>query len=271
MRAYDITQSLQDLRYLCWDESSQPSGLGGARPKAREGTGANAVYYKLSSFSERGGVGGWEVANQLLCTRLGRELGFPMADCRLLRALVHIGGEEEEAWVLRSKSYRSAGERAMPLEDFCELAGLPGEDPLDTCRRMGWEEQLAQVMLLDYLTANRGRDSSSFEVLCSAKGSYRLSPLTGGSFSLGSAFPRQLWRLDPLADLPTRNYLGSSSLFENLSLLPACFEPKAIDPASRRVLLQGLDNAAPETAAFQEGSWQIIWRRWQEYARLRGL
>lgn len=271
MRAYDITHSVQDLRYLSWDEVSQPSGLGGARLKAREGTGAGAVYYKLSSFSEKGGVFGWEAANQLLCTRVARELGFPTADCRMVRALVRIGELETETWVLRSRSYRGASERAMPLEDFCELAALPGEGPLELCLRMGWEEQLGQMLLLDYLTANRGRDASGLEVLCSTQGKYRLSPLTGGSFSLVSAFPRQLWRLDPLADLPTCNFIGGSSLLENLSLLPAGFSPKPLTRASRRPLMSGLGEVAPEPASFQEGSWQIIWGRWQEYARLRGL
>ncbi|MGN0073358.1 MAG: hypothetical protein ACI36W_06165 [Coriobacteriales bacterium] len=268
MRAYDITHSVQDLRYLCWDESSQPSGLGGPKLKAREGTGANAVYYKLSSFSEKSGVYGWELANQLVCTRLAQELGFPASDCRLLRALVRIGDAEIETWVLRSKSYRRTGETSLSLQEFCELAGLPGEGPLELCLRMGWGEQVAQVIVLDYLTANRGRDTSSFEVLRSAGGRYRLSPLTGGSFSLGSAFPRQLWRLDPLADLPTCNYLGSTSLRENLSLLPAGFAPKPLSTASKRTLLKGLDAVAPKAADFQEGSWHIIWRRWQEYARL---
>ena len=48
MRINDITLATQDLRYLSWDECRSPSGMVGARPKAREGTGANAVYYKLA-------------------------------------------------------------------------------------------------------------------------------------------------------------------------------------------------------------------------------
>lgn len=271
MRAYDVTHSLQDLSYLSWDETSCPSGMGGVRPKAREGTGPGAVYYKLSSYSERSGVTGWENANQLLCARVARELGFSAADCRLVRAHITLGGKQQEAWVLRSKSYRAAGERAISLEDFFELEAKAGETPLELCCRMGWEEQAGQIMLLDYLTANRGRDSSSIEVICAADGALRLAPLIGGSQSLGSAFPRQLWRLDPLADLPTSNVLGTSSLLSNLELLPAGLSPKPLTRASKRTLLKGLEGVVPEQAAFLEGSWQIIWRRWQEYARLRGL
>ena len=271
MRAYDITHSLQDLRYLTWDEASQPSGLGGPKPKAREGTGPNAVYYKLPAYNENAGSCGWDTANQLLCTRLARELGFATADCHLVHALVHIDGRELETWVLRSKSYREPGERAISLKDFFEMRCLPGEGLLAFCRRMGWGQQLGRMALLDYLSANRGRDSASLELLCSAEGAYRLAPLTGGSFSLTSAFPRRLWRLDPLADLPASSYPGGSSLFECMALASEGLDVTPLTPASKRRLTKGLEEVTPAGSEFLEGSWHIIWKRWEEYARLRDL
>ena len=271
MRINDITLATQDLRYLSWDECRSPSGMGGARPKAREGTGANAVYYKLAPLDGTRRAQGPENANQLLCTRLARMLGFPTADCRLLRARVVFGGEELETWVLRSKSYRSAGERGMSLEDFCNAEAVAGENPAEFCLRMGWGEQLGRIALLDYLTANRGRDGSGIEVLCDPRGHLRLSPLTGGSFSLCSAFPRRLWRLDPLAELPSAGFPKSGSLQDNLALVPGDLTVEPLRPSSRRELMRNMDAAFNGDDDLLEGSWQIIWRRWQRYARVRGV
>lgn len=268
-RAYDIVKATQDLTYLQWDECAQPSGLGGQRIKAREGTGANAVYYKLCRPNPIRGINGVECFGELISSRLMALLGISAAPCQLVHATVCLGGMRMQGWVTRSKSYRKPGEQAMPLDLFWELTAQPGETPLDLCLRMGWEREVGQLALVDYLTATRGRNGSNLEVIRDATGAFRLAPFWGLGFSLAAAFPSETWRVNATADIDTENFLGSRSLEENLSLVPAGLTLPEPTGATRRVLMQGLKGLPP--GAYLEGSWQIIKRRLEHYARLRHL
>ncbi len=224
MRAYDITKSTQDLRYLTWDERSQPSGLAMVEPTAREGTGSRAVIYRLPSRLFRETRLAVEAVNELVACRLMDFLGVPHVDTRLINALVCIDGKECNYWLSRYKGLRAAGEQAVPLDLFFELRGERGESPLDMCVRMGWAFPVAQIMLVDYLTANRGRSGNELRVLRDNDGHCSLAPIMGGRYALASAFTSQTWRVNATADLSTANYLGAQSLEENLQWAVGVFK-----------------------------------------------
>lgn len=224
MRAYDITKSTQDLRYLTWDERSQPSGLAMVEPTAREGTGSRAVIYRLPSRLFRETRLAVEAVNELVACRLMDFLGVPHVDTRLINALVCIDGQECNYWLSRYKGLRAAGEQAVPLDLFFELRGERGESPLDMCVRMGWAFPVAQIMLVDYLTANRGRSGNELRVLRDNDGHCSLAPIMGGRYALASAFASQTWRVNATADLSTANYLGAQSLEENLQWAVGVFK-----------------------------------------------
>lgn len=287
MRAYDITKAQQDLRYLSWNEHDNPSGLHVQDATAREGTGTRAILYRAPSVR----VGLRSVppdgANELVACRLMDALKIPHADTRLINALVCIAGEERPLWVTRYKKLRGAGVRFMPLEAFFELRGQQGESPLDFCARMGWELQVAQMMLIDYLTANRTRSARELYVQVNPHGSFNLAPLMGGRVALSSSFNASTWRVNAMADLSTSNYLGSASLEENLHWALKVFEKtgafpdvvhepavdltlpcKILTGRTRRELFRSLESVYCSGSAQLEGSWQVIRRRWEHYARL---
>ena len=80
-----------------------------------------------------------------------------------------------------------------------------------------------------------------------------------------------LWRLDPLAELPSAGFPKSGSLQDNLALVPGDLPVEPLRPSSRRELMRNMDAAFNGDDDLLEGSWQIIWRRWQRYARVRGV
>lgn len=266
-RAYDILKTPQDLTHLSWDEHAAPSGMAGTRAKAREGTGPNAVFYKMQHTGDLG-RNACDCFAELICARLMRQLGVEHAPTQLLFAQYAEG--RPARWVIRSRSFRQTSERAIPLPVFFEMRGKPHETPLDLCLRMGWEHQLAQIFLVDYLTATRSRDESCFEVLCSKDGAYRLSPCMPRGFSLANAFPGQTWRLFATADVNTANYLGNASLEKNLDLIPQDFPIPRFDAGLRETLFAGLADVEP-APLFLEASWSIISGRWQHLESLRNL
>ncbi len=327
MRAYDITKAQQDLRYLSWNELDKPSGLHVQEATAREGTGARAVLYRAPVARVGARFVPPSGANELVACRLMDALGIPHADTRLVNGLVRLAGEERPLWITRYKNLRGTGVRAMPLEAFFELRAQQGESPLDFCVRMGWQLQVAQMMLVDYLTANRTRSARELYVQALPDGSFKLAPLMGGRTALTSSFSSATWRVNAMADLSTSNYIGSGSLDENLRWAVEVFREAGAFPSgiheerwkryksaaknesknegkseskaksknengaegesktlvtsagpalpcacltgfTRRELFRSLDSVYNPLLAQLEGSWQIIRRRWEHYARL---
>ena len=116
MRAYDMTKARQDLRYLSWDEHAQPSGLTGTCPKAREGTGVNATFYKLCDEDRSCDIHNQAPFNELVACRLMDVLGIAHVKQHLVHARIEVRGHERDAWLLRSKCYRKKGMQSASLE-----------------------------------------------------------------------------------------------------------------------------------------------------------
>lgn len=270
MRSYDIVKTTQDLRRLSWSESVNTSGTGGMFLKAREGTGAHAVYYKLSCYDSYRGVYGHECVNELVAARLMGLMGVPHADCRLVHATVRIDGIERETWLCRSKSFRKPGERKQALDLFYDLHKQPGESPLGLCGRYGWKDCIEQMMLVDFLIANRDRHGANIEVLVGPDGSCRLAPLFDNGISFAFSCyddADKLERLDPLEDFPANNYLGTHSLEENLKFVSADVAVNGVVEGWKAGLLDNIDRAVSKEHA--EKIWDMIWQRWCKYESLR--
>lgn len=265
-RNYDIVKTPQDLRYLAWDEVRRPSGLGGCRAKAREGTGCNAVFYKLSG-KEGSGSQCHDAFAELICSRLMGELGVAHIGVQLVSALV--AGCPQPRWVIRSRNFLERGESAMPFDRFFELRALHGEPPLQLCLRMGWKRQLAGMALADYLTATRGRNARTVEVVSKANGSLKLSPLAPLAFSLVNSFPMDTWQRFCTYDIHTENCIGSTSLEENLELLDPAFTLPSLTAAMRKRIVGDLKDLGADD--FVDASWQIIESRWRRFESLRHL
>lgn len=267
MSRSDIIVKEQDLTYLSWNECFSPSGLGGTRAKAREGRGCNAVYYKRSRTGALG-RDNRDLVAQLVGARLADALGFEHAPFQLVRAYLYPG--EQATWVVRSKSYRKAGERAVSIEDYLELCGDPRETPLEFFARRGWGEQAAQTLFFDYLTATRDRDASCFEVLLDAGGSARLSPLALRSMSLANAFPLDSWRRDPCADIASASFLTLGSQSDNLAYVARILGVVPKPHSLKKTLLGNLSEAVDDPS-FLEGCFEIVNERWDAYARICNL
>lgn len=265
----DIVYKFQDMTDLEWKERVSSSGTAGTYLKARSGTGAHMRYYKLPRFN---GIelDGHECVNELIASRLMRILGIEHAEYRLLHASVLIDGVVHETWLNSSRNFRKPGERKIALGTFYELFANEGESPYDLCLRFGWGNELAKMVLVDYLMANRDRHSSNIEVLTRDNTNFRLAPIFDTGFSLLAPMAGDLdWmlRFDPLKSVATTNFVGSRDLEANLRLVAPVEGIGELDYESRAELLSGLDAVLSDVVL--DKIWEIIWRRWQRYEEIR--
>lgn len=243
-----------------------PSGLGGCRAKAREGTGCNAVFYKLSG---KGGFGAHcrDAFAEIICSRLMGELGIAHIGVQLVCALV--ADCPQPRWIIRSRNFLERGESAMPFDRFFELRAQHGESPLQLCRRVGWAGALSGMAIADYLTATRGRNAHAVEVVRKANGDLELSPLAPLAFSLVNSFPVDTWQRFCTYDINTENCIGSTSLEDNLELVDPAFALPRLTAAVRKRIVGDLMGLGADD--FVDASWQIIEGRWRRFESLRHL
>ena len=266
----DLVTKVQDLTALSWNERASSSGTAGTYLKARTGTGSRALYYKLSRFN-RQEIDGFECVYELVASRLMEILGVEHAVYRLVHARVTIDGVEHLTWVNTSRSFRRPGERKLAFGAFFELYRNEGESPYQLCQRLGWEEDVRRMMLVDYLVANRDRHSSNVEVLVARDGSRRLSPVFDTGFSLLAPLAGDEERIRPfdsLADVATTNFIGSRSLEKNLSLVGHVPLERDLESTDRESVLSGLGRVLPPYHL--EKVWDIVWGRWSHYEEIRG-
>lgn len=274
----DVIAALQDLGHLDWSESAVCSATGGSYLKARVGEGSDAVYYKLSCYDEVNGVYGHECVNEAIAARLMSILCIPHVPYRLVHARVIINGREHETWLCASDSFRARGESKVSLARFFSWNRLDGESRLRFCDRFGWGQVVRQMMLVDFLIANRDRHGGNIEVLKDRNGQLRLAPLfdNGTSLCFSALNAEQLRTVDPLQDVVANNYLGTRSLAENLvRFVPPDLPLGRLRAANRGDLLHDLEPAAEQAVEGASGRefldflWSMIWERWCRYESLR--
>ena len=265
----DVVWEVQDLTRLVWSERASSSGTAGTYLKSREGFGADMTYYKLSRFNGLE-IDGHECVNELVASRLMGILGIEHLAYRLIHARVKIDSKEHITWLNSSPNFRKPEERKLAFGTFYDLYKQGDETPYQLCARFGWENRIKQMMLVDYLVANRDRHSSNIEVLVSPDGHWRLAPVFDTGLSLVAPYANNeelVQRFDPLRPVGTTNFIGSRSLEENLETVLPIPGIRSLYECDKDQLLAGLDEVLP--GVYLEKIWDIIWKRWRRYEAIR--
>lgn len=263
-----LVKEKQDLTYLSWSLYRNSSGTAGSFLKSYSELGGKKLYYKLSNFDKVQGVIGHECVNELIVDRLLTILGIPHLSYQLIHADIIVDGKEHEVYLCASEDFKKKGESKIALDAYKEREGNPGESALDFCVRMGWEDYIYQMIVVDYLILNRDRHGANIEVLRnSRKRTLHLAPLFDHGLSLlcrcTDAAAVELF--DVMADMACNNYIGGRSTRENLRLIPADKMPvlNPLHENDRNIILEGLEDIIP--TALQDKIWNMIWKRWCAY------
>ena len=263
-----MTKKKQDLTYLSWSVYRNSSGTAGSFLKAYSELGGKKTYYKLSNFDKARGIIGHECVNELIVDRLLTILEIPHLSYQLIHADVTVDGKTHEVYLCASEDFKAQSESKIALDAYKELEALPDESALEFCTRMGWEDYIYQMLVVDYLILNRDRHGANIQVLRNGrKKTVRLAPLFDHGLSLLCSCPDDAAaaKFDVMADKPCNNYIGSKSTWDNLRIIPKDKTPELtpLHESDRQILLDGLDGVISPT--LQNKIWEMIWKRWCAY------
>ena len=268
----DIFVELQDMRHLDWAERKLSPGTPGCFLKAYDEIEGIRHYYKLSNYDSYRGVFGHESVNELIVSRLLSVLGIPHVMYQLIHALITIDDNEIETWISCSQNFRKENEEKIPFDTFYDLEKSGKESPLDFAVRRGWSDYFYQMILVDYLVANRDRHGSNIEVLRNVESEeVRLAPMFDQGVSLlFSTYgnEEQISKFDVLQDIQANNFVGSRSLEYNLSLIPSDYAMpiQRLRENDKEVIFKDIDQVL--SGPHIEKIWEMIWKRWQHYETL---
>ncbi len=261
----DLITDKQDLTYLEWSKIRHSSGTAGSFLKAASELFGKKIYYKLSEYDSVNGVTGIESINELIVDRLLSVLGVEHLSYQLIHADISVNGKILETYLCASEDFKQKGEEKAALDAYYEAEKEDDETPLQFCKRLGFEQYIYEMFVVDFLILNRDRHGANIEVLKNPKNkTIRLAPLFDHGLSLLThcTTAQAISNLDVMEDKPIQSYLGSHSAYQNLSLIPKSELPhlKALTPADKAVIFDGLYGVAQKE--FLDKTWDMIWQRW---------
>lgn len=258
----------QDLTYLSWSVYRNSSGTAGSFLKSYSEMGGRKIYYKLSNFDKVQGVIGHECVNELIIDRLLTILGIPHLNYQLIHADIMLEGEIKDVYLCASEDFKKKGETKIALDVYKEREAYSKETAFDFCVRMGWENYIYQMLVVDYLILNRDRHGANIEVLRnSRKKTICLAPLFDHGLSLlcRCMDDSQVNSFDVMEDKLCNNFIGSRSTWENLKLIPKEKMPvlNPLRESDRTIVMEELDGVI--SGVLQDKIWEMIWKRWCAY------
>lgn len=267
----DFITELQDLRYLDWENRKVSLGTPGCFLKAYEEKDGIRIYYKMSNYDSYRGIFGHECVNELIVSRLLEILEIPHLRYQLIFAKLCINGQETEGFISKSINFREKNEKKIAFDIYYDLYREQKESPFEFAKRMGWENYVYQMFIVDYLICNRDRHGANIEILLDESQNPRIAPLFDHGLSLLFSCYNSLdsiRKFDVLEDRVVNNYIGSKSLEYNLGLIPKGrrFFSGELEKGHKGKLLEGLGQALPEEHL--EKIWKMIWGRWKKYVKI---
>ena len=258
----------QDLTWLSWSKLRNSSGTAGSFMKAYSELDGIKTYYKLSNYNTADGIIGHECINEIIVDRLLDILGIEHLHYQLVHADILIDNKIVETWLCASEDFKKRGESKTTLEAYYQQERMDEETPLNFCIRCGWSDYIYRMLIVDYLILNRDRHGANIEVVRNrTTHTIHLAPLFDHGLSLmcRAQDETDAMKFDILSDLRVQSFVGGSSTFKNLLLIPPEQQPvlNPLKKSSRDYILAGLEHALPEQWLLR--LWDMIWMRWQEY------
>jgi hypothetical protein len=235
-----------DLRYLNWSKSRDSSGTAGSYLKSYSYSNGKKVYYKLPFFDDVNGLFGYEAINEIIASRVLDELGYNHLKYELLNGIIIISGKEYNTYLNSSVDFKGANESKITLENFYELNKEDNECLFDLLDRYNLLNEVYEAIIVDFLIINRDRHGANIEILYNSRDKkYKIAPLYDHGLSFLSPFylDKDIENYDINIERRVNSYLGTSSLFENIKMVPINKLPKA--ELNYDYIFGGLDDINP--------------------------
>lgn len=259
---------LIDLTKLNWSTTHNGGNSYGCYYKASSMENGKKYYYKCSNLYAGQGYFGDESFNEVICSRFLSMLGFDCVKYTLVYARVKINGRFYNTYVCRSENYFKGYSSRLTLENLHSLYDC-SVDELIT--KLGLSNQVRKMLVADFLTLQRDRHGGNIELL-EKNGKYTLAPLFDNGLGLLAPYPSQsgvdISRFDVLADYPVNNYIGSRSLYKNLSYINKPIKVNKLTKDAKRSIFYGMNNILP--TSYIDKIWELLTYRYM-FLRKRGI
>lgn len=260
---------LVDLAHLNWTTTHNGGVSYGCYYKATEIKNGKKYYYKCSNFYSNNKYFGDESANEVICSRLLRILGFDCVKYTLVYALVKIKGNVYKTYVCKSENFFVQYSSRATLEDMHDVYDSLSVN--DLVVKLGIQKQVKHMLIADFITLQRDRHGGNIELLCK-NNKWTMSPLFDNGLGLLAPFPSKsgmsIEAYDILADIPVNNYIGTRSLYENLRYIDRPIKVTRLTKADKSRIFYGLHDALPKE--YIDKIWKLITYRYM-FLRQRGF
>ena len=266
-----IISEKQDLTYLKWSHIRSSSGTAGTFLKSESVINGKKIYYKLSNFDSVNGIIGHECVNEIIVARLLTILGVEHLEYELIHADIEVEGRKYNTYVCASEDFKNRGESKIALDDYYRTNAKKAESHYDFCVRKGWQKQIDQMIVIDYLILNRDRHGANIEILRNARAhTLRIAPLFDHGLSLlySCMSDSAAEKFDVMEDRPCQNFIGGYSCYENLRFIKGkedVFKNK-LQESDRSIIFNGLETVLSEI--FRNKIWDMIYERYKIYENL---
>lgn len=267
----EIILEKQDLTYLKWSHIRNSSGTAGTFLKSQSTFDGKKIYYKLSNFDKENGIVGHENINEIIVDRLLTVLGVEHLHYRLIYADIEVDGKIYTTYVCASEDFKERGESKAALDAMYQVDKLKNENEYEYCKRLGFEDYIGTMLVIDYIILNRDRHGANIEVLRNArKHSLRIAPLFdhGVSLMFGCRNDEDFRNFDILSDVSCNNFIGSRSTAQNLKLIGSqkLFKNE-LNESHKEFIFKDLDNVISKV--HRDKMWEMIFKRYQNYENIR--
>lgn len=267
-----IIHELQDLRHLEWAKIRHSSGTAGSFLKSYSDSHGVRTYYKLSDYDSTRGIVGHECVNEIIVDRLLTMLKIDHLNYTLQHALITLDDRELTTWLCSSTDFKQRGERKITLENLYQAMRQEEETPLAFCKRMGWQEYIYEMLIVDFLILNRDRHGANIEFLQDVKRkSYRPAPLFDHGLSLVCRCQTEesLRGIQVMEDKKVQSFVGGNSAADNLLLVPKKTMRRipALPQDAGNILMDGLQDIL--TKRHRDVILKMIRKRWEYFEGLR--
>lgn len=247
---------LIDLTDLKWGTVRDNGISYGCYYKASRMENGKKVYYKCSNYYAGQGLFGDESVNEVICSRFLSKLGFNCLKYTLVYASVRINNMVFNTYVCKSENYFVGYESRISLED---LHAMVGGSINDLILKLGLYDSIKSMIVADFLILQRDRHGGNIELLCN-NGMYCLAPLFNNGLALlapyPSSFNTDISNFDVLHDYPVNSYIGSRSLYGNLSLLDKPLILNKLSKDDKKSIFYNLNSVLPSN--YIDKIWELF-------------
>ena len=223
-----MMKELVDLRYLEWAKKRESSGTAGSYLKSMSYSNGKKVYYKLSFFDEENHMFGYESVNEYIASLILDELGYDHLNYKLIHGLIKINDLIYDTYLSSSIDFKKSNEEKITLENYYKINKEDNDDIISFCKVNGFIKEIYQMIIFDYLICNRDRHGANIEVLFQVNTNcFHLAPLFDHGLSLLSPNykKKDIEEYDIKKEVRVNSFVGSSSLYDNLQLVPKKYFP----------------------------------------------